>query len=176
MINLLPQYWQKKLQEEEMSKIAAILGIVAVLSLVAFILMLALVRVYYYVQFQYGQIIVEEKEQEMKMLKVAEIEEQVASSGGLATKVGEFYENQTKTTEIFAQVAAALPSGVGLSRFEYSFPKVGLEGYSPNRDLLVEFRNNLEGRPDFKKINFPPESWLTAQNIEFSVNFEYAKP
>ncbi|UMX48068.1 MAG: hypothetical protein L7H18_00800 [Candidatus Nealsonbacteria bacterium DGGOD1a] len=176
MINLLPQYWQNKLRQEEMSKIAAILGIVAVFSLVLFIFMLALVRVFYYAQLESGLVVLAEKERQMAIFNVEEIEKQAVDRGNLASKIADFYAKQIKVTEVFTKVAATLPPGVVLSKFGYVSPSVYLEGYSPDRAALVIFKENLEKQADFKKMVFPPENWLTARDIKFGVNFEYAKP
>jgi hypothetical protein len=100
MINLLPQYWQNKLRQEEMSKIAAILGIVAVFSLVLFIFMLALVRVFYYAQLESGLVVLAEKERQMAIFNVEEIEKQAVDRGNLASKIADFYAKQIKVTEV----------------------------------------------------------------------------
>jgi len=176
MINLLPPYWQEKLREEETVKIAAIIGVIVAFALAAFILMLALAWVSCYYQLKSGQIIISEKEQEIKIFNVEAVEKQIASNNNLISKISDFYAKQTKITEVFLKVADLLPAGVVLRRFGYTPQGFILEGYSSDRDSLVLFRKNLEQRPDFKKIFFPAESWFNALDVEFSVSFEYAKP
>jgi Tfp pilus assembly protein PilN len=173
MINLLPPYWQKKLANEEICKTAAILGIVAVAALLAFALMLLLVRVFYSAELKALDIAVAEKEQEMKIFKVEPTEKEVFEKGQLAAKVGNFYKNQARMSAIFLEVAGSLPPGVTLSDFGFSLGKVGLNGFAADRDSLVAFKNILEKHSNFKNIDFPPENWLTAKDINFSVYFDY---
>jgi len=175
MINLLPQSCQNKLRKEEISKIAAILGIVGVAALLVFILMLALVRSYYYAQLKSAQIVFAEKEREMEIFNVKETEALIVRDSGSISKVSDFFANQIKITGIFLQTAAALPQGVFLSGFSYSSGKVELNGFAPDRNSLVVFKNNLEACPDFADVVFPSENWLAAQDIDFKVNFNYAK-
>ena len=176
MVNLLPQYWQKKLNDEETVKTITIIGTVVVAALLAFILMLLLVRVSYSTELKAGEIAILEKEGQMKIFEVEPTEKNIIHDGDLISKVDDFYKEQTKVTDIFSQVVESLPPGAYLSVFSYSLNKIDLNGFAPEREQLVVFKSNLEKRPSFAKIVFPPENWLRAQDINFRVSFEYVKP
>jgi Tfp pilus assembly protein PilN len=175
MINLLPPLRQKKLQLEEMAKIVAILGIAAIAALCVFVLALLLVRNLYSFQLKAAEIILVEKEQEMKIYGVQNIENQIDASGKLISRISGFGAQQTKIADMFLQTAAALPPRIYLTEFGYNSKRINLEGFAPDRDSLVVLRNNLEKQRNFSKIVFPSETWLVANNINFSVNFQYAK-
>jgi hypothetical protein len=176
MINLLPQQWQKNLENEKNFKTVTILGIVIFSSLAAFVLMLALVRIFYSVEFDAGQIALAEKDQEVKIFNVEPTEKIINLNDGLISKIGDFYKNKIKITDVFAQISQTLPAGVSLTDFEYSPTKIDLSGIASERDLLVDFRDGLEKNQNFKNIIFPPEDWLTAKDINFNISLEYAKP
>jgi len=173
MINLLPQQWQDKLKAEETFKKVAILGIVAVASSLVFALSLWLVLVFYSNDLKYAKIAMAGKEQEMAIYNIEAVEKNIVSGSELVYKLDSFYKNQAKITDIFLKAAGSLPQGVTLSGFEYSAGNVGLAGFVPNRDLLVALKVNLEKQPGFKKIVFPSENWLTAQDINFTAILKY---
>ena len=176
MINLLPQQWQKNLENEKNFKTVTILGIVMVSALAAFVLMLSLVRIFYSVEFDAGQTALAEKDQEVKIFNVEPTEKTINFNDGLILKIGDFYKNKIRITEVFGQIAASLPAGVSLTNFEYSPDKIDLSGIASDRDSLVVFRDNLENNPNLKNIIFPPENWLTAKDINFNIILEYANP
>lgn len=175
MINLLPAYRQKKLRREEMSKIAAIIGIVFFAAFLAFILMMALIHIDYSEKLKKAEINLEGKKQEMEIFAVDEIESQIARNNSLISKINEFYEKQVKITKIFLQIAEAMPLGLTISRFTYVSSKIMIEGYAPDRNALAVFKNNLENQSGFFEVNFPSENWLAPQNINFNVNFKYVR-
>jgi Tfp pilus assembly protein PilN len=173
MINLLPPYWKRKLEEEGLFKTVAIMGTVFAMSATAFVLMLALVRIYFSIELKYAQIAAEEKEKEMEILNVKATEDEISSRNQFVAKVKNFYASQAPVAGMIGLVARALPEGVTLSSLSLSGSTVHLTGFSPDRNSLVVFKSNLEKDPSFKNIVFPPENWLMAQNISFSINLEY---
>jgi len=62
---------------------------------------------------------------------------------------------------------------VTLSELSVVEKNIHLSGFSPDRNSLVTFKSNLEKETAFKNIVFPPENWLEAKNISFSINLEY---
>lgn len=173
MINLLPPYWQKKLEEEELFKTVVIMGTVLAVSAAAFVLMLVLVRVYFSIELKNAQIAAEEKEKEAEILNIKPTEDEISTRNKFVAKVSDFYAERVSVIEMISLVASALPEGVTLSDLSVSGNTIHLAGFSPDRNSLVTFKSNLEKEPSFKKIIFPPENWLTAENISFSINFEY---
>lgn len=171
-MNLLPQYWQKKLKDEEVFKTVSILGIDVVSVMLAFILMLFLVRLFYSTNIASLEAVVVEKEQQMAIIKVAPVEKDIFYTGKLISAIGEFYGGQTKVTELFSQVSGANPGGIDLTNFTFSLGNISIKGYAADREKLVSFKNNLESRPGFKKVTFPQDSWLRARDISFSATID----
>jgi len=174
MVNLLPQYWQKKLKDEEVFKTVSILGIVVVLAMISFILMLFLVKQYYSVNVAYLDAAVVEKEQELKIFKTEADEKKAVATDELVSRIGNFYAGQIKITDLFSRVSGATPAGVDLASFGYYLNNIDIQGYATDRDALVSFKNKLESVPGFKKVIFPQDNWLKARDISFSANIELA--
>jgi len=173
MINLLPQYWQKKLDDEENVKTIAILGIILVVTLLLFAVMLYLAKVKYSGELKAGEIVIAEKKSQMEMLEVNAAEKSIVDYDSLVLEVDKFYKKKTRVTDVFLKVADALPSGVYLTSFNYSSGKIELRGFAPEREKLVAFKGNLEKEKDLSDVNFPSSNWLTAQNIDFMVILKY---
>ena len=174
MFNLLPPYWQKKLEEEELFKTVTILGTVATAASLSFILMLMLVKIYFSIELKNVQVVTEEKAKEMEIFGINEAEKEITLRNKFVAKVNEFYSDQMSITEMVARVAQTLPAGVTLSRLSLANNNtINLSGYSPDRNSLIAFKSNLEKEPSFRKVVFPPENWLMAQNIAFDINFKY---
>lgn len=176
MINLLPNYYQKKLEDEETTRAIAVLGTVVFAAIMALVLALLLMRVFYNLELKTEQILAAEKEEEMKIYKVEEVEKKIIHNNGLISKVADFYGQQTIVTDIFLETAESIPEGIYLSGFSYSLGKIDLNGFAAKREQLVDFKGRLEQVKSFKNAVFPSENWLTANNIKFRVSFEYGKP
>jgi Tfp pilus assembly protein PilN len=173
MINLLPQYWQKKLDNEELFRVVAILGIVAVAALLSFVMMLFLIKSYFEGDLKVQDIVALEKNQEIIDFKVAEAEQKMADFDKFITKLKKIYDNQTKVTEIFSQVTKSLPKGIILTDFNYALGKINLSGVSLDQETLVALKENLVGNKNFKDIVLPLDSLLVSDNINFNVSFDY---
>jgi hypothetical protein len=174
MVNLLPQYWQKKLKEEEIFKTVSILGIVVVFGMLSFVLMLFLVKFFFSSSVASLQTAIDEKEREMAIFNVESEEKNIVSTNKSVSIIGDFYDRQTKITELFSRISQAKPAAVDLTNFSYSSGNIVIEGQSADRDSLVSFKNNLEACPEFKKITFPQDSWLKARDINFNASIDLA--
>jgi len=174
MLNLIPPYWQKKLEEEEFFKTVMILGTVAAAASLSFVLMLMLVKVYFSIELKDVQVIAEEKSKEMEISRIKTAEGEMSSSNKFVLMVKDFYGSQVLATEMVARVSQTLPEGVTLSRLSLANNNtVNLSGFSPDRNSLILLKSNLEKEPSFKDVVFPPENWLVAQNIIFDINLQY---
>lgn len=174
MINLLPSYWQKKLDEEEFFGAVIILGIVIAAASLSFILMLLLARVYFSIELKEAQIVLDEKKKEMEIYGIAAAENNISSYNKFILKAKEFYNNQVLITEIIKLITGILPDGITLSEFGISSDNViNLSGFSRDRNSLILFKSNLEKESSFSNVIFPPENWLMAQDIIFDINLKY---
>ncbi len=172
-INLLPPARQIKLRLEEKFRMLATIELVFLAVLASFCFLLALVALFYREQVRAADDLLIEKEDQAAIFSVEEIEKKIAAGNKLVAMIGGFAAGQAKVTKAAARVEAALPPGVYLTRLVYFSGKMNLEGYAPNRDMLAEFKRNLESQPGFSNLVFPADNWLAGENIDFNVNFEY---
>jgi len=78
-------------------------------------------------------------------------------------------------------VSQKLPSNTYLTNFRLSTVmlkekenelSISLSGFSPDRDVLMEFQKNLESEDMFQEVDFPPSNWVKPNDIDFLVSFK----
>ena len=172
MINLLPQKEKGVIQAEENKKVILILGIIGFIFILCFILVLTTIKVYIAGQAEVERIILEQEKEEFKVSEEKNFSEEIRSANESLTALKSFYKNQVKVTEILEGVSRNLSEGLYLNEFSYQkeISQIVISGFSPTREALIEFKDNLEG--NFENVHFPPDSWLKATNIDFASKFK----
>lgn len=182
MIDLLPQREKETLTQEENLKLVLILGIIFLISLTSLALMLFSIKTYISGQVEAQKILLTQKEQES--LQIQELEEKVKESNLILSNLNSFYQESSSVTEILEKISKTLPSGTYLSTLNFSpladeeekyLAQISLSGFSPNREILLEFKKNLEVQDAFEEIYFPPSNWVKPTDIYFSVKFKILK-
>lgn len=174
MINLLPPKQKEELLAQEQFKIVLILGIVIISFLLSLALILFSIKTFMESDLQIEKIFIEQKEKELKNLKIEDLEEKIKEYNITLSKLNDFYQKQKSLTEVLEKISKTLPEKIYLTtfNFDYSNSQISLSGFSPSRELLLELKENLEKSGDFKDINFPPTTWIESNNINFTVTFK----
>lgn len=177
-INLLPQREKEFILKEEKLKIILILGFSLITALISFSLILLSIKIYLLGEIETQKILLFKKETEPFPIK--EIEEKIASHNLILSQLNSFYKNNFSLSKILEDIFQALPQEIYLTNLNTSLTtlkderilEISLSGFSPKREVLLEFKKSLESKKSFKDIYFPPSSWIKAQNINFSVDFK----
>ncbi len=181
MINLLPPNYKKELLKEEQYKIVITLGIFVLLFLVSFSLILFSIKIYVSSQFETEKEFVNQSRKEMEFSEIEKLEKETKYLNEDILELELFYQNQISLIEILEELSFVLPTGVYLKTISINPSKekdskflVSLSGFSPTRELLSEFKTDLEEKKElFKgKIDFPPSTWTKPIDIDFSLNFK----
>jgi len=177
MINLLPPEEKKELIWEEKKKLSLILGILILVFLISLILVLSSIKIYISSQVEVQKFILSQEEKKFKESEAKTFQEKLEFLNQELTNLNSFYQNQIDLIEIFEKVSNYIPSGVYLNSFSFTADtsQISLTGFSPTREILLEFKKNLETEKKFKEVYFPPTSWLEPTNINFAVNFKILK-
>jgi len=167
MINLLPLSEKKALIEEENWKIVLILGFLVLIFLISLTLILLSIKIYLsgYVE---SQKIFLRQSYPQDLEKTIEITNQNLS------KLNSFYQGQIDLTSILEKISNSLPPQIYLTSLSYQKErkKVSLLGFAPTRQILLEFKKNLEKEKDFSEIYFPLQNLVEPIDINFSVTFK----
>ncbi len=177
MINLLPPQQKEELQQEENWKLVLILGVVILAFLISFVFILFSIKIFLSSQLEVQKIFLnQQKSQDPQLQK---LEEEIINSNKIFSALNSFYQKEINLPEILEKIEKTLPATTTLTSFNFDhFSKEGyvaqisLSGYSPTREVLLEFKKNLENQKSFKEIYFQPEDWVTPTDINFSVNFK----
>ncbi len=173
MINLLPPEEKKELLLEEEKKLTIILGLVVLLSLFCLIIILAFLKVYLLIQVDSQKNILESVSAEIERSEFQVIREKIEDTNQKLIRINDFHERELNSVELLEKLIQTIPKKVYLNSFSYSKSpsQITLAGFAPSRDLLVQFKENLEGKFEEEKVFFPPSVW----NESFDINFAGVK-
>jgi len=85
-----------------------------------------------------------------------------------------FYQGQLDLTSILGKISQTLPQEIYLTALNFNpqTSQFSLTGFSPNREILLQLKENLEKTEGFKEVYFSPACWISATDINFAVNFK----
>lgn len=171
MINLLPLQQKEELNQEEKLKLILILGIVISAFLISLTLILFSIKITILGQVQIQKISLEQREKEFKSAQIQELEKRIGDYNSILSALDSFYDQNLNLTEILEKTSKTLPAGTYLTTFNFNPTtlEISLSGFCPNREILLEFKENLEKEEKFEKVYFPPANWVNPTDINFSV-------
>jgi len=175
MINLLPPQYKAELKEEENWKLTLILSILFLIFLACSTLILFSIKISISGQAEAQKILLLQEEKKFKESQIQNLEEKITISNQALLKLNSFYQSQTNLTEILEKISETLPTNVYLTTLNFNPAQISLSGFSPTREILLEFKKNLEQEELFEEIYFPPSNWVKPTDIDFSVNFKIVK-
>jgi hypothetical protein len=185
MINLLPPQYKAELKEEENWKLILILEILVLIFLACSTLILFSIKISISGQTEAQKILLLYEEKKFEESQIQNLEEKITISNQTLLELNSFYQGQTNLTEILEKISETSPTNVSLVTLDFSplattknekyAAQISLSGFSPTREILLEFKKNLEKEQTFEEIYFPPSNWVKPTNIDFSVNFKIVK-
>lgn len=182
MINLLPPQEKETILREEKKRLTTILWFLFFVFLFCLILILFSVESYLGGQVGAQKIIIAQQEEEFNNPETQAIKEKINATNLMLAKLGVFYKNQTNFSKILEDISETMPEGIHLTNLSVSRSaadkmavQISLSGLSSTREILFNFKKNLEGRPEFKEINFPSSNWVKPTDVNFNVSFKMAQ-
>lgn len=180
MINLLPPEEKIALIREEQLKLVLILGIVFLSALLSLILILFSIKIYISGQTNSEKIIFNQEEKKFKSAEFQKLQEEIILTNKTLSDLNSFYQNQINFTEILEKISGILPSGVYLTTLSLSSSGSGIldcsvSGFAPTREVLLDFKDNLESIEIFKEFYFPLTNLVKSTNIDFNLSFKITR-
>lgn len=184
MINLLPPILKEELKKEEEARLFWILSfLVGAFFLCVFLLLFSL-RIYLKGSVDAQEILLTAYAQ--KTASDDTLKEEIKELNETVIRLSSFYEKQPKISSLMESISSAAPRGIRLTFFQYNPSsvivsgeetrktngKVILSGFSPAREELLSFRENLRNNPSFVNFDFPSSNWAKPSDILFSFSFE----
>lgn len=172
MINLLPPQYKAELKEEENWKLTVILSILFLIFLICLALILFSIKISISGRLEVQKILLLQEEKNFEESQIQNLEENITISNQTLLELYSFYQSQNNLTKTLEKISETIPSGAYLTTLNLNLDKISLSGYSPTREILLEFKKNLEEEELFEEIYFPPSNWVKPSDIDFSVNFK----
>ena len=177
MINLLPFKEKQELMQEESWKLFLIHGVHLVIFFISLTLVLFAINIYLSDQVQAGKNILPEIEKNLGSPEKQEFQNRFISLNNSLENINNLYKKTTSISSLLEKISKTLLPGMYLKNTSLAFPAEGnvicsVEGFSPSRDNLLQFKKNLEIQQDFTNIKFPISSWDKPLNIDFDLTFE----
>lgn len=183
MINLLPPIEKEFLKQEETKRLLAILGVVFLAFLICLVLILLFIGIYISSQAELKEIETLAKEKEFKQSESQVFQEKIILANSTFSQLSSFYQKNPNFSQIIEEISKTLPEGVYLTNLSFVFDlstetknpgiQVSLSGFSPTREILFEFKKNLEKNPGFKEVYFPPTNWIKPLNVDFNLSLQW---
>lgn len=178
MLNLLPQKEKEELIQEESFKLVLVLGILILIFLICLSLILFSIGISIGGQLAIEKALLSQKETEISHLR--DLEKEIKNLNLTFSKLNSFYQKNPNFVKILEITSKTLLPGTYLTSFNFNplakdkkyLGEVILNGYSPTREILLEFKKNLEQEELFQEVYFPPANWVEPTDINFTVNFK----
>lgn len=172
MINLLPPSEKNNLEIEKKYRLVLILCSITLFFLIALSLILFSLKIHVAGQSESQRIIVTATEKQFQNSQAQKLEADINSINENLVKLDSFYKNQANFTGFLEKISKIVPEGMYLANLSLRQKEVSLNGYSPTREILFEFKKRLEEEPAFEDVYFPPASWVTPEDFTATFKLE----
>lgn len=181
MINLLPPQEKENIQGEKKLRMILNSGILFLVFLISFSLILLAIKIIISSQVEIQSIILERGESEFQKSQIKEFQKIIDSSNETISELNSFYRREIDFTYILEEISRTLPEKTHLINIFFSSQtdkdgerilNCNLSGFSSTREILLQFKKNLENEDNFKEVYFPPSNWIAPNDINFSINFK----
>jgi len=198
MINLLPPIEKKKLFMEKIKRMIIILWFLVFFFVFCLILILSLIKIYVDSKLQAQESLYSQVKEEEEIAGVDDFRQRVEIINQEVEKLNSFYSGRFYFSDLIQKISGILPKDIYLKELSLIYVpgkiteekveengqvvvkkrkgsdliEVSLSGFSPNRDLLLELKSNLESEDIFENVFFPSSNWFEKYNIDFSASFD----
>jgi ABC-type antimicrobial peptide transport system permease subunit len=180
MINLLPTKEKDRLISEGRERLVIIWGIVISVSLACMVLILFSLKFYILAKADQQKSNLIQAQQDANVIDSDNLLAVIKNSNNVLRQVDSFYKSQLylgKTLESIFDVSDypnLFLTSVSLV-CNNNLISVSISGVSQTRETLLLYKKDIENNKFIKNPVFPPENWVNAKNINFSLTFSIDK-
>lgn len=179
MINLLSLKEKSELLLKNKTKLVIILGLVFVTFLVCLSLILNSIKFYIMKECADQSFFVKDSEIKYNSGNLSEIKSTIEKYNAILSSVNSFYKGEIFFTDILRSISKMkIPKGVYFTNINLVEKNkkdqviVSISGISDSRENLFSLKENIKSDKWIIDPYFPPESWITPENISFSLQFK----
>lgn len=187
MINLLPEAEKIELKMRGVKK--RILVILIFVLILLIILTLILLSLQFYLSFKTDSVHKElqQTESSLQSFQFHNLKKIIEKTNSYFAAFTTFYNNQIFLAPILEKLANLTPETIYFTNFSFRkkvekedkekeqeiFAEIHITGFVKTREDLFFFKKDLESQDEFKDIYFSPSSWVSPNNITFSLSFKF---
>ena len=176
MINLLPEGEKQAILKRRRLKLFLIFETAVLLFLVSSALAFLSIRIYLAGEIDIQRGVIAQRKNEVGIQAITDFQKQITDLNLKFKNVKSFYQRQVDLAEVLQKISTILPCFFYFTSLSFIqdpvAPRINIVGFSRTRDALLLFKRDLESGSDFQKVNFPPTTWVSPANIDFSLNLE----
>jgi len=175
VLNLLPYQYKKELRLDILHQTIIKVG-------TAVIFMILILAALFLLAQHFLNINLEEAENELdfwqskaEIKELENLERKVKELNENLILLDNAYKNQTKFSSFLEKLSKDTPWGVRFNSISIkNSDEVFISGYASTRDILLNFKNILEGAYYVNNFDFPLSNLTKAMDINFSLSFKLA--
>jgi hypothetical protein len=103
-----------------------------------------------------------------------EFSEKISGVNSLAGFINSLDSGHYEWSQLLSDITERAPAGIKISILEVSQDtgSVSMRGFSPNREKLLEYKNNLEKIIFLEQVRLPIQQLSQKENIDFTINIK----
>ncbi len=171
-LNLLPPEEKKAISVNKLNYYFSLFSGGLFISLVIFSLILAGIVLFINKEVKIAEVDFNSAQSKLKLEGFKELHETVSQTNNQITELAKIQQTQVSYLSILGKIVEIIPAGVRLSNLSFSQNKVDLDGFSSNRQLVLDMKQALEHDPHFEKIESPITNLIKSTNIDFHFSFQ----
>ncbi|MFH1820483.1 MAG: hypothetical protein ABH805_01025 [Candidatus Nealsonbacteria bacterium] len=179
MINLLPPEEKIRIKREKARRLIFIWGAFILFFIVSLSLIFFAIKIYIAGQAAYQRVFINLEQEKTQTMEAQDVEIRINLINHNLSKLVSFYKNQPPTIQLLERVSGIMPeemyfNSLSLNQSQNGERKfqVSMTGFSPTREILLDFKKKLESESDLQGVYFPPSNWVKPTEINFSATFE----
>lgn len=172
-INLLPQEQKKELKLEIVQRKVSLLLLFLLIFFIFLILTLSWEKLYIVRKVNSSEILILEKEKELKTSQLQNFKTKVANINQNLSKIQGLNQEKILLQPILEKLSSCQPQGIYFTNLSLRKTELHLDGFSQSRAILFSFKKTLELKEGFEDIYFLPSSWVKPFDVNFSLSLKF---
>jgi Tfp pilus assembly protein PilN len=174
-LDLLPKHIKAEIKRKKLFRIVLRECILFITPLIVFIIIL--LNIYY--------LILIKKDMSIEAKSLAESQDKYQELSSYEDKFKNVNDNSKKLitiqsshlywAPIFDKLSLITPDGIFFTSFSTKEYKIFLVGKAKSRDMLLNFKSNLESDSCLSEVNVPLSNLVVRENIDFQLDFSVNK-
>lgn len=178
MINLLPPNKKENLLQEENWKLAVVVGFLFLFFFICFSLILFIINIFITGELEAQNILFKVQEEEYSKPQTQQLKNNLITFNATLNNLDSFYQGQFSFVSTLEEISKTIPEGIYLTNISLVLETKGewkagcnITGFSPTRDKLSDFKENLDNSEFFDNVSFPQGTWFKETDIDFNASF-----